>query len=471
MVFVSLTFLFLFLPCVLGLYYIFRRHRSIQNVLLLIASLFFYAWGEPAFLAVFVFSILFNWLLALMISQSNTAHMKLVFVVISVIVNIGLLFIFKYLNFFADQLTRLGIIRLSVGRIALPLGISFFTFQAMSYVIDVYRGNPCQKNPLSVGLYIAFFPQLVAGPIVRYNSIAAQLKDRKESLEAFKAGTLRFVQGFVKKIFLANTMAIIADKAFSIVGTNLTVSFAWLGAVAYALQIYFDFSAYSDMAIGLGKMFGFEFDENFNHPYTASSITDFWRRWHISLSTWFRDYVYIPLGGNRTGSTFRNYVNLFAVWFLTGFWHGANWTFIAWGLLYFFALLLEKATAFGTFLKQHKVLGHFYTLLVVLLLWVFFRADGIGQALVYIATMFGLSGAAPYSGQTWIYLKENIIYLLFALLLSSNVIHLLRAKTAPYRKLQTATQVVGEMVLALLFVISIVYIINGTYNPFIYFHF
>ncbi len=467
MVFVSLTFLFLFLPCVLGLYYLFRKHRGAQNALLLLASLFFYAWGEPKFLVIFLFSILFNWLLALLISRSKTARWKKLFVILSVIVNIGLLFVFKYLNFFADQLNSTGLMQINIGRIALPLGISFFTFQAMSYVIDVYWGETCQKNPLSVGLYIAFFPQLVAGPIVRYNSIAEQLVNRKESLEAFKAGTLRFVQGFVKKIFLANTMAVIADKAFAGVGADLTVSFAWLGAVAYALQIFFDFSAYSDMAIGLGKMFGFQFDENFNHPYTACSVTDFWRRWHISLSTWFRDYVYIPLGGNRTGSAFRNYVNLFVVWFLTGFWHGANWTFIAWGLLYFIALLLEKATAFGAFLKRFKALGHIYTLLVVLLLWVFFRAEGIGQACAYMKTMFGLSGAALYSGQTLVYLRENIVYLLFALLLSANVV----PKIVLSGKLQRAIQIIGEVVLAILFAASIVYIINGTYNPFIYFHF
>ncbi len=467
MVFVSLTFLFLFLPCVLGLYYLFGKHRGAQNVLLLLASLFFYAWGEPKFLVIFIFSILFNWLLAFLISRSKTTRRKKTFVVLSVIVNISLLFVFKYLNFFADQLNSTGLVQIHIGHIALPLGISFFTFQAMSYVIDVYRGKPCQKNPLSVGLYVAFFPQLVAGPIVRYNSISEQLVNRKESFDAFKAGTLRFVQGFVKKIFLANTMAVIADKAFSGVGADLTVSFAWLGAVAYSLQIFFDFSAYSDMAIGLGKLFGFQFDENFNHPYTACSVTDFWRRWHISLSTWFRDYVYIPLGGNRTGSSFRNYVNLFAVWFLTGFWHGANWTFLAWGLLYFVALFLEKATAFGTFLKRFKALGHVYTLLVVLLLWVFFRAEGIGQAFAYIQTMFGLSGAALYSGQTLIYLRENAVYLFFALLLSANLI----SKITLPQKLRTAIQFIGEVVLAILFAASIVYIINGTYNPFIYFHF
>ena len=476
MLFVSLTFLFLFLPIVFVAYYSLMRHRNMQNAVLFFASLFFYAWGEPKFVVVLVFSIASNWLIAVLIDgcKGETAKKK-VYLSISLVLNIGLLFVFKYMFFFVTQINRFFGVGLSVNMIALPIGISFFTFQALSYVIDVYRGEKCQRNPLYVGLYIAFFPQLIAGPIVRYNSIANQIAKRKETIHGVKIGTIRFTQGFVKKVLLANTMAVIADKAFEMVGNDLTVSFAWLGAAAYTLQIFFDFSGYSDMAIGLGKMFGFDFEENFNYPYISSSVTESWRRWHISLSTWFRDYVYIPLGGSRTGSAARNYFNLFVVWLLTGIWHGANWTFIAWGLFYFVFQMLEKATPYGKVIDQHKILGHIYTMFVVNMLWVIFRADGIRQALQYISTMLGLTGAKLYTGQTWVYIKENIVFLVVAIALSTDAFDRLKKKiyqqSNDMELIQTATSIVCELCLALLFAVAIVYIINGTYNPFIYFHF
>ena len=475
MLFVSLTFLFLFLPIVLGLYYILREHRNVQNILLFLVSLVFYAWGEPKYVVILVLSIICNWLLALLIDKTNSDIFRKIYLITSIVINVGVLFIFKYLNFFVAQINRIDGISFSVREIALPIGISFFTFQALSYVIDVYRGEKCQRSLLNVGLYISFFPQLIAGPIVRYNSIENQIMNRVETIDRFRNGVTRFIQGYAKKVLLANTTAVIADKAFDMAeGGYLTVSFAWLGAIAYMLQIFFDFSGYSDMAIGLGKMFGFEFEENFNYPYVSGSITEFWRRWHISLSTWFRDYVYIPLGGSRTGNSLHNYFNLFVVWFLTGIWHGANWTFVIWGLLYFVFLVIEKATPFGQFIGRYRFVGHVYTLLVVCVLWVIFRSGGMSQASLYVRTMFGLTDAQLYTGQTWVYLKENIAYIVFALILSTDVLVRIKKKLNHVLKQgwqRAVIQVAGEICLVGVFIISIVYIINGTYNPFIYFHF
>lgn len=472
MLFSSLVFLFLFLPVVLIVYYILRKKRTLQNIFLFIVSLFFYAWGEPAFVVVLIESIILNWFLALIVDKNRNNKVGGVFVAVAAAADMGLLFVYKYLDFFLTQVNRLGF-HFPLRYIVLPIGISFFSFQALSYVIDVYRGEECQKNPLYVGLYIAFFPQLVAGPIVRYKTVADQINHRKESLTLFKSGTIRFMEGFSKKILLANTMAVIADKAYSMAGTELTVSFAWLGAAAYMLQIYFDFSGYSDMAIGLGRMFGFEFEENFYHPYAADTMTDFWRRWHVSLSSWFRDYVYFPLGGSRTGSAARNYFNLLAVWALTGIWHGANWTFIVWGILNFAFLVLEKATPFGTFLRKRKVFARVYTCLAVMLLWVFFRADTISQAILFLKTMFGLTGAAGYTPLTGVYLRENIVYIAAAILFSTEICDLVRNNwimNLPEKK-AAAVGILTELMLFILFGISVVYVINGTYNPFIYFHF
>lgn len=471
MIFASLTFLFLFLPIVLGIYYLFRGHRNIQNIFLFISSLFFYAWGEPIYVLLLIASIVFNWAMAIFIDKS-VETIKKIFLAISIVFNIGILFVFKYLTFTVVQINRVIGSNISVKEFALPIGISFFTFQALSYVIDVYRGEKLQKNLFHVGLYISFFPQLIAGPIVRYNSISEQLTGRKESVQGFKSGVIRFIGGFSKKVLLANTLAVISDRAFSIEGNNMSVSFAWLGAIAYTLQIYFDFSGYSDMAIGLGRMFGFNFDENFNYPYISTSITEFWRRWHISLSRWFRDYVYIPLGGNRTGKVSRNLFNLLIVWILTGIWHGANWTFIFWGLLYFFFLLIEKTTFVGSFIKKFKFVGHVYTLIVVTVLWVIFRADGIHHAISYIKSMFGLGGISFYSGQTWVYFRENMICIIGAIIFSTDWLsRFSKFVSDKSAKLGKVLETIGEICLFILFLISVVYIINGTYNPFIYFNF
>lgn len=348
MLFSSSVFLFLFLPVVLLVYYLpLRRWRQGQNVFLLLASLGFYAWGEPWFVLVMLGSILANYGFGLWVDACKRAGRTCAPPLVTALaVNLGILFVFKYLTFTLGILNRLGAAFVIPG-IELPIGISFFTFQALSYVLDVHRDRgEVQRSPLKVGLYISFFPQLIAGPIVKYETVAQQIDHRKEIWADFSAGCSRFIVGLGKKVLLSNQLAVVADRAFG-QGDGLSASFAWLGALCYTLQIYYDFSGYSDMAIGLGKMFGFHFLENFNYPYISRSITEFWRRWHISLSTWFRDYVYFPLGGSRVNSKAKHIRNLFVVWLLTGVWHGANWTFLAWGLFYFVLLVLEKYGGLG----------------------------------------------------------------------------------------------------------------------------
>lgn len=346
MLFASTTFLFLFLPAVLIIYYgLLRKSLLLKNLFLTIVSLLFYAWGEPKFVIVMLLSITANWFFGVGVAKYMETNRKLAKAVVAaaVVLNLSTLFVFKYLSFTAGVVSDIFGINSPVGQIALPIGISFFTFQAMSYVIDVYRGQGTyQKNIINVGLYIACFPQLIAGPIVRYETVAYEIENRKETVDDLLDGFARFVVGMSKKVLIANNLAVCADSIFGAVG-DLTVAASWLGAVCYAFQIFFDFSGYSDMAIGLGRMFGFHYLENFNYPYISRSITEFWRRWHISLGTWFRDYVYIPLGGNR-GSKLRMVFNIFMVWLLTGIWHGANWTFLIWGLMYFVLLIVEKFT-------------------------------------------------------------------------------------------------------------------------------
>ena len=343
MLFSSPIFLFSFLPITLFVYYIFLiKTKRVKNYFLLLMSLIFYAWGEPKFIVMLIASIVINWFFGILIDKNreNKKKSKLI-IALMLLANLSILIVFKYLGFLVTNINVIFNQNLVVPNIALPIGISFFTFQAISYVIDVYRKNgTVQKNILNVGLYLAFFPQLIAGPIVRYETVAEQINYRKENFDDFSNGVYRFIFGLSKKVLISNQMAIIADVAFD--NSPSSVLFAWLGAIAYALQIYFDFSGYSDMAIGLGAMFGFKFDENFNYPYIAKSITDFWHRWHISLSTWFRDYVYIPLGGSRCKRS-RAFLNIFIVWLLTGIWHGASWNFILWGLYFFVFLIIEKS--------------------------------------------------------------------------------------------------------------------------------
>lgn len=458
MVFSSLIFLFFFLPAVLFCYYIVpTRFIRARNMVLLLFSLFFYFYGEPKLIIMLVLSILMNYLFGLSM-RSRYRKSLLIFCITA---NLTLLGVFKYLNFFirtADGLLGLNIQQTSI---VMPIGISFYTFQALSYVIDVYRREvPPQHDPFSLALYVSMFPQLIAGPIVRYHDVNEQLAVRSHSVAQFSDGISRFVFGLSKKVLLSNVFAQIADGIFAYQPAELSTAAAWLGAIGYTLQIYFDFSGYSDMAIGLGKMFGFTFLENFNYPYISRSVTEFWRRWHISLSTWFRDYVYIPLGGNRC-SPARHICNLLVVWTLTGFWHGANWTFMAWGLYFGILLILEKKFLSRLIERLPMILRHVYALFFIIIGWVFFRSDSMNLAMQYIGRMF--SSNVPVNGFVTEYLIRFWPYLLFGVVLSAPVFPRL-TNTRAWRVLEIP-------ILGILGLLCVMSLLASSYNPFIYFRF
>ena len=431
MLFTEPTFLFLFLPVLLGLYYLVRLKADTTyrpaNWLLVIASVIFYAKGGGAFTWLILASIAFNYRMAIAVDRARDAHPRRaqLLVTAAVAVNLTVLGVFKYANFFLSNvnavLGALGSDGFAVADVLLPIGISFFTFHAISYVVDVYRRDAsAQKSPVDAALYLLLFPQLIAGPIIRYRAIAEQLTRRVSTLDDFALGVRRFVIGLGKKVLIANTVALPADRIFQMPAEQLSFGHAWLGVLCYTLQIYFDFSGYSDMAIGLGRMFGFRFPENFRWPYIADSVQDFWRRWHISLSAWFRDYLYVPLGGNRAGRA-RTYLNLLTVFFLCGLWHGANWTFVVWGLFHGTFLVIERLGASRRLFREDSALGrrpeglhytralrHAYTLLVVMIGWVFFRADTLTFALVYLKSMAGLGVAAPTAFSVSWYLTPEL---------------------------------------------------------------
>ena len=465
MLFSSTVFIFLFLPAVLIGYYLLLRGMKARNALLLAASLVFYAWGEPVYVLLMLLSIAVNYAFGRLLERRE--HSKTLLAA-AVIFNLGLLFYFKYLNFAVDNLNALLGTRLSVPRLALPIGISFFTFQAMSYVIDVYRGTaPVQRNVLSLGLYISFFPQLIAGPIVRYNSIAAQIEERRVTPEDFQAGVCRFIEGFAKKIILANNLSLAAERAFALAGAGeISTAMAWLGSLAYTFQIFFDFSGYSDMAIGLGRMFGFRFEENFRYPYLSRSVSEFWNRWHISLGRWFRDYVYFPLGGSRVdkGKLLRN---LFVVWLLTGVWHGAAWQFIVWGLGYGLIISLEKLTGFPRNCRS-KLLSAAYALCTFLIVnagWVLFGAQDLPAALLQLRAMLGFGGAPDRTAA--FYWQEYWPLFLAAAFFSTPLLRKLLARLRP----SPALEIGRALLYMLLFVVSVSYLAMGAHNPFIYFTF
>lgn len=469
MLFSSTTFLYLFFPIVLFFNFIvFRKIRALQNIFLLLSSLFFYAWGNPPIVLIMIASIVVNWFCGLIISK-KTKYSKLT-LVLDIIFNLAILFVFKYLMFTCEIINTVTHANIIVPDIALPIGISFFTFQAMSYVIDVYRRKgEVQTNILYVGLYISFFPQLVAGPIVRYETVADQIQNRRETLNDFLEGFSRFVIGLSKKVLLANPLAFIADNAFNSLsgGSVISILFSWVGIIAYTLQIFFDFSGYSDMAIGLGRMFGFHFLENFDYPYISTSITEFWRRWHISMGSWFRDYLYIPLGGSRCSKK-RNLFNLFVVWLCTGIWHGANYTFIIWGMMYFALLVFERTTGFCKSNKNIiKIFRWVYTIFFVIIGWVFFRANSVGDALLYLKTMFGLNNNVFIDKVVIDYLAQNIVVIIIGVVLCTPVVKILSTKLKKYQLFNYAS-VCG---LICLFALSLSSIISSTYNPFIYFNF
>lgn len=472
MLFPSETFLFVFLPVVLALYFgVFVHFKKAKNVFLLVASLLFYAWGEPVYIYLMLGVILANWLFGMLVDYFRDEKKKArLIVILMVIANLGVLGFFKYTVFLAGNIKNLFHLDFTLPNIILPIGISFFTFQAMSYVLDVYRGDgEVQANPLNVGLYISFFPQLIAGPIVRYQTVAEQIKNRKETLNDFSQGACRFIIGLGKKVIIANNVGYVADQVYGLIeGTQFqgSVLLAWLGAISYSLQILFDFSGYSDMAIGLGRMFGFHFNENFNYPYISGSITEFWRRWHISLSSWFRDYVYIPLGGSRVKQKGRVYINLLIVWLLTGIWHGANWTFVLWGLFYFVILAVEKLLGIPK-KKNLGIVGHIISLLLINFGWVIFRAESVSDLGVYLGAMFGFAGGGFAGEAVWAFIQQTAVYYVIAILCCLPIVKILDEKL----KKNIVWNIGYILVLAAIFVVSVTFVFRQSYNPFIYFNF
>ena len=468
MTFSSVVFLFMFFPVTFLLYAIIRQ-KTIRNIILVIASLVFYAFGEPVAVMLMLISIVLNYICGRLAAGEKHAKMAVFF---AVLINIGLLIAYKYTGFFVTQFNDLTGLSVPVPHIRLPIGISFFTFQGMSYVIDVYRDKRLvQKNLFYVLLYIAFFPQLIAGPIVRYEDIAKQIEEREFTVDRISRGMNRFIYGLGKKVLIANQMGFVADTMFSYAPGSICTPEAWIGAICYTLQIFFDFSGYSDMAIGLGCIFGFDFKENFNYPFISGSIQEFWRRWHISLSTWFKEYVYIPLGGNRKGNA-RTTINKLVVFFLTGFWHGANFTFIVWGMIHGFCQMLETYQIIPTKKKWFKPIGHIYTMLVVVLAFVLFRADTLSQGFGIIGQMFNCSmGDSAVNAQITACLTGLfIVALVFAVLLSTPIFKVIRAK---FEKTKTANlyNYVAYMGSLVVFALAILSLLSSKYNPFIYFRF
>ena len=468
MLFSSIVFLFTFLPAVMILYYLLPVR--FRNVILLLASLVFYAWGEPVYLFLMLLSILFNYFSGLDIARNlqdkRAAKRSLVF---NLIINLAVLGFFKYEGFVLDTLNGILPVHISYHALPLPIGISFYTFQILSYIIDVYRGNvKVQTNLPNFALYVTMFPQLIAGPIVQYADVDEQLASREVSRTKFGEGSMYFIRGLAKKVLLANTSGMIFTEVSGLAKGNIAVMTAWLGAFAYMFQIYFDFSGYSDMAIGLGKMFGFEFNMNFNYPYVSKSITEFWRRWHISLSSWFRDYVYIPLGGNRV-SKIKHIRNLLIVWFLTGLWHGAAWNFVAWGLYYGVILIIEKYLLSPVLDRLPDVVRHIYSIVLVVIGWVLFFSSSFGQAADYIRVMFG-AGAHGFADRESMYLLTNNLILWLILIFGSTPLvhfryeHMLRTK-------KWNTTIINSVVYVALFIVCIAYLVTETYNPFLYFRF
>lgn len=463
MVFSSQVFLFIFLPVTFLLYCIIPNLK-IKNILLIAASILFYAYGEPYAVFLMIISIIFNHFFAIGISKDKRAKL---FLWAAVVYNVGILFVFKYLSWIVNSITGKETLD-----IALPIGISFFTFQLMSYVIDVYRDKSlAQKNLLNTMLYCSFFPQLIAGPIVKYHDVALQIENRKQSADKILRGIQRFVIGLFKKVVISDTMAFIADIAFNSNNKeSLSAISVAICAICYCLQIFFDFSGYSDMAIGLGRMFGFEFLENFNYPYISGSIKEFWRRWHISLSTWFKEYVYIPLGGNRKGKT-RTCVNKGIVFLLTGIWHGANLTFIVWGIIHGIFILLEE-TKFGKFIKKHKFIGHIYTLAVVAAAFVVFRADTISDAGMLLSRLFAGYGGA-FSESTSMLFSElspyNIVVFIFAIIMSTPLVK--KAGEKIENKSPKIYKALSVIACAAIFAYTLAAVLSSTYSPFIYFQF
>ena len=484
MLFSSLIFILYFLPLVLIVNFLLSFNLKVQNIWLLFASLVFYAWGEPFYVFLMVVSIIVNWFLGLMVDRfRDTGKKAKIFVWAACIFNLGFLFVYKYLGFIVSNVNSLAVFFagrnfLKFPGLALPIGISFFTFQALSYVIDVYRGEAkVQKNPFFVGLYMAFFPQLVAGPIIRYRDIDGAIRERKVTFSMFSGGLCQFIAGLGRKVLIANTMGIVADHIFNLSAQghhiyNIPVALAWLGLTAYTFQIFFDFSGYSEMVLGLGKMFGFSYLPNFDYPYISKSLTEFWRRWHISLSTWFREYVYFPLGGSRVPNSSLMVRNTFIVWLLTGAWHGAEWTFIFWGLWNFIFIMLERLVKWDE-RRIPDFFRHVYLILVVMTGWVFFRTTDFYQASQYLLNLTGMNNNGFLSDTALMFFREYWVFFALAIICSTPVVRqfgtMLKNNLIGFAgKIYCFLLPAAYM---LLFTVCLVYLAKGNYVPFIYFNF
>lgn len=485
MVFSSVLFLFYFFPLVLALYY--TAPLKLRNLLLFISSLFFYAWGEPIYIVLMLLTITLGYFSGLILDKylknEKTVKAKIV-LILTIVVDLGILGFFKYGDFVINNINSIFSTSIPPLNLPLPIGISFYTFQTMSYTIDLFRGDTkVQKNYISFGTYVALFPQLIAGPIVRFKTVAEELDTRKENLDDFTSGIQRFILGLGKKVLLANNIGMLWDSISKSGVENLPVLTAWIGILAYTFQIYFDFSGYSDMAIGLGRMFGFHFLENFNYPYISKSITEFWRRWHISLSTWFKEYVYIPLGGNRKGKLMQ-FRNIAVVWLLTGLWHGASWNFIAWGVYFGIILMIEKLFLLKYLEKAPKIICHIYTMFLVIISWGLFAFNNFTEAFNYIKAMFGGYGNILYNTESLYILTTNIIMFIILILASTPLPKIIADKlmnignkTNIKAESQSATDgstiffIAKQVFLVGVLVIAIAYMVDASYNPFLYFKF
>ncbi len=458
MVFSSILFIFRFLPLALGIYYL--TPKKYKNFILLILSLIFYSWGEAKYFVIMISSIIVDYFVSRGIEKyQEKKSIKIGLLCISICFNLGMLFFFKYFNFFIDNINSILGLTLNHVKITLPLGISFYTFQTMSYTIDVFRGKvSAEKNIISFGAFVCLFPQLIAGPIVKYTDINKELKERKMNANQIEDGIELFILGLGRKVLIANNIGMLWTEVEGLGFSNISSILAWLGVIAFAFQIYFDFSGYSLMAIGLGKMLGFNFPQNFNNPYISRSITEFWRRWHITLGSWFREYVYIPLGGNRVNKG-RLVFNLFIVWFLTGFWHGASYNFIMWGIYFFILIGIEKLGLLK-FLENHKIFSHIYSIFFILIGWALFAVTDLSQLKILFERLFNMNG-----GIDWIYYIRNYgVTLIVATLFSTPIIEI------AYRRV-IKSKLINTLILMGIFVISIAYLVDATYNPFLYFRF
>ncbi len=466
MIFSSVPFLFYFLAAVLLMYL--AVPGKLKNLVLLFSSLFFYAWGEVRLVTLMLGVILLGYIFGLLIVKSTATKVRKLWLILAVLSMVGILGYFKYADFFVQNFNAVTGLGVPLLRVTLPVGISFYTFQVISYVIDVYRGDArVQYNPFTLATYVSMFPQLIAGPIVRYTDVAEQLENRRHTVDKTALGIRRFVLGLSKKILIANTLGELCE-IFKASGDK-SVAFYWIYAIAFTLHIYYDFSGYSDMAIGLGKIFGFDFPENFDYPYISKSITEFWRRWHMSLGTWFRDYVYIPLGGNRV-SKLRWLLNILVVWFLTGFWHGASWNFIVWGLYFAFLLVLEKLVL-KTFLEKSGIFKHIYVLLLIVISFVIFNAADLREAAIYLGSMFGAGEVPMVSAEAIYYLRSNLAVLFIAAVGATPICRTIAARIEKSPKGVAVIGVLEPIVLIGLLLLCTAYLVDGSFNPFLYFRF